>query len=123
MREAFSKRAILAVLTRAPSGREVQTDALGSSGGKRFKTTAVTKTLPGRLKAAGQRRDWPTTEPLPGGTQLLNQVVLEKVKQRRDCISLYNFRQITFLSKPQFPCNMELLGYKTVLDCKILIKR
>lgn len=27
-------------------------------GGKWFKTTAVTKTLPGRLKAAGQRRDW-----------------------------------------------------------------
>lgn len=27
-------------------------------GGKQFKTTAVTETLPGCLKAAGQRRDW-----------------------------------------------------------------
>lgn len=94
-------------------------------GGKLFKTTAVTKILPGRLKAAGQRRDWPTTEPPSLGAIPAPKSGGTGESSREETVSPYiTSDRLHSFSKPQFPCNMELLGVqKTVLDCKILIKR
>lgn len=90
-------------------------------GGKQFKTTAVTETLPGCLQAAGQRS---LGQPL---SPFLGRAVFREDEGSPACgshKSLYGLGQ-----EPQFPLKqgatraISFTGFKTVLGCKMLSTR